>query len=441
MQKMDREAFPPRIKNLINLLGSPEEGEIGYTGKKKVMSRLDVLRELKLFEMTGVVKHPENYGGVNIHIHTNESFSVFGSPAEAAWIGYRAGLEIMGINDHYTIDGHREFGEACKIVGLKGTFGIEAMAISEETKNEGVRYNDPKNPGRIYLCGKGVVRDLERGSPSEVLLTRVRVAFRDRCEEMTKKADSILKEIDNSMHLPFEDVLRLTPRGNVTERHIAQAIAELVHSRVKNENKRIDFLRELLGDFKNEEISTEASLQDLIRSTLLKSGGPAYVEEPPEAFPSLDKMIRLFRDYGAIPTYPILGNPKTKKEANLDLLFEELVEHGIFAVEVIPKRNTRDRLQEILETAEKHDFPLFNGTEHNKKSPEPILDDFSKDPCFLPIFKKGAYLILGHQFMSKHANIGYLNREGRPAIENRKEAMSFFSRLGEVVYGTKMNAS
>ncbi|MEM2961015.1 MAG: hypothetical protein QXU67_05360, partial [Candidatus Bathyarchaeia archaeon] len=129
--------FPEKVQMLISLLGEPEEGELNYTGKKKPMSRLEALKELKRLEIEGIIAPPKRYGWVNVHIHTSESFSIFKSPAEAAWEAYRAGLEIFGINDHYTIAGHREFGEACKILGLKAAFSIEAIAMSEEAKERG----------------------------------------------------------------------------------------------------------------------------------------------------------------------------------------------------------------------------------------------------------------------------------------------------------------
>ncbi|MFQ6094963.1 MAG: hypothetical protein ACE5NN_02355, partial [Candidatus Bathyarchaeia archaeon] len=373
MKDMGLEHFPESVGGLIEPLGEPEENELNYTGKPKAMSRLDALRELKRLEVTGVINPPKRRGGVNTHVHTSESFSIFRSPTEAAWRAYRAGLEVFGINDHYTIAGHREFGEACKILGLKATFSIEAIAMSEEAKKSGERYNDPKNLGRIYLCGKGVVHDLEPNSHGERLLKTMRSALRRRYQRMTERASSILKEVEPSLDLTFEDVVRLTPRGNVTERHVAQAIAEIINRKFQKEKQRKDFLRRLLGDFREQDLSTEGRFQDLIRNRLLKAGGPAYVEEPPEAFPSLNDLVALVREYGAIPTYPVLGNPITEKESDLDSLFDELENLGIFAVEVIPKRNTRKRLLEILDAAEKHGFPLFNGTEHNTKSPQPLL--------------------------------------------------------------------
>jgi len=432
MAKEEHDVSPETVKKMVSLLGEPEKGELTYDGKERPLSRLDALRKLKHLEEMGILKPPEKLLGVNLHIHTNESFSVFNSPTEAAWKGYAAGLEVLGINDHYTIAGHREFGEACRILGLKATFNIEAMAMSEGAKRNGERYNDPKNPGRTYLCGKGVVQDLEPGSSSGKILGEMRAAFRRRCEEMAEKVSALLKEVDPSLSLAFHDVLKLTPHGNVTERHIAQALTKLVKHRFARPKDRKAFLTRLIGSFDQEDLSSGDRFQDLIRNRLLKAGGPAYVEEPPEAFPSIQRIVQLFRDYGAIPSYPVLGNPVTEKENDLDSLFDEMEGYGIYAVEVIPKRNMRKRLQEILSVAEKHGFPVFNGTEHNTKTPEPLLDRFSRDPMFMPVFERGAFLVLGHQFLSRYVGRGYVNRSGELAVKDRRFGVSFFAFAGRL---------
>jgi len=410
------------------------KGELNYNGKEKRMSRLEALRELKRLEDAGMISPPRTKCGVNLHIHTSESFSVFASPAEAAWRGYTAGLEVMGINDLYTIDGHREFGKACEILGLRAAFNMEVMAVSREAKEKGERCNDPRNPGRTYLCGKGVVRDLKPSSRSEKLLRNVRTAFSKRCREMSDKVDDLLRKLDPSLHMSFEDVLRFTPRGNVTERHVAQAVTQLINRSFPDDEERRRFTFRLIGRIEDEDISREDTFQDLIRNRLLKVGGPAYVEEPPEAFPSIRQLVQLFRDFGAIPTYPVLGNPVTEKEKDLDSLFDELEGYGIYAVEVIPKRNTRERLEEILRAAEEHGFPVFNGTEHNTKAREPLLDHFSRDPTYLPVFRHGAHVVLGHQFLSEYAGKGYLDPRGRLTIEDRETGTSLFAFAGRSVW-------
>jgi hypothetical protein len=54
-----------------------------------------------------VQQHPRKgaNGHINLHVHTNESFSFFQNPTEAVWYAYVEDIEYFGINDHYTISG------------------------------------------------------------------------------------------------------------------------------------------------------------------------------------------------------------------------------------------------------------------------------------------------------------------------------------------------
>ena len=101
-------------------------------------------------------------------------------------------------------------------------------------------------------------------------------------------------------------------------------------------------------------------------------------------------MVSLALDLGAIPTYPVLGNPVTSPwEEDLPALFDRLESLGIPAIEVIPNRNARERLLAIVTEAERRGVPVLNGTEHNTKSPLPLVDRFFFDRAFRPHFERG----------------------------------------------------
>ncbi len=166
---------------------------------------------------------PRPKRGTNCHIHTSESFSVFRSPTEAVWQAAREGLAVLGINDHYTIAGHEEFRRACEIAGVAATFSLEAVAMDRDAEAQGILLNDPDNPGRVYLCGKGVTR-IPLGSSTEMQnLARMRAALERRNREMTDKVGALFEERLNAGGPTWQSVQALTPRGNATERHVAWA--------------------------------------------------------------------------------------------------------------------------------------------------------------------------------------------------------------------------
>src|SRR5208337_3700461 len=128
---------------------------------------------------------------------------------------------VLGINDHYTVAGHEEFRRACEIAGIAAAFSLEAVAMDREAEAQGLLLNDPDNPGRVYLCGKGVTRNPPDSSTEMRNLARMRAALERRNREMTEKVDALFKDRLNADGPTWESVRGLTPRGNATERHLA----------------------------------------------------------------------------------------------------------------------------------------------------------------------------------------------------------------------------
>jgi hypothetical protein len=373
---------------------------------------------------------PHPHRGTNCHIHTSESFSVFRSPSEAVWQAAREGLAVLGINDHYTIAGHEEFRLACQVAGISAAFSLEAVAMDRESADAGLKLNDPDNPGRIYLCGKGISRVPEESSDEMLTLTRMRGALERRNREMTSKVAALFMDKLGADGPTWKDVVALTPRGNATERHLAYAVLLRLRDVASQTGKPF---RELLAALCPAPIPAsddDATMQIFIRGKLLKAGGLCYVAEGPDAFVSVANLRKMFLAFGAIPTYPILGNPILDGEKNIEALLDSLGTRGFYAVEVIPVRNTRERLREIVTAAQKRWWPVFNGTEHNTPETRPMLDPFALDPEFEPWFRRSAALMLGHQKLVAQGQPGFVDSQGRPTIEDAKARFEKFNAAG-----------
>jgi len=391
-----------------------------------VESRLAALREL----CSGVAKRTRV--GTNTHIHTNESFSVFRSPTEAVWQAVREGLAVFGINDHYTVAGHEEFGRACDVARIPAAFSLEAVAMDRVAEAGGALMNDPDNPGRVYLCGKGVTRIPSGSSDAMKQLSKLRVALARRNQRMTDKVGELFQARLGTRGPGWQDVVRLTPRGNVTERHVAQAM--LVRLRGWATSHDIPLPEAVARCCQDTPpVTDDVSLQGFIRAKLLKAGGVCYVAESARAFISVEEMRDMFLAFGAIPTYPVLGNPVTDNEKDIDDLLGRLESLGIFAIEVIPHRNTRERLAEIVEAAKRRYWPVFNGTEHNTPERMSLLAELSLDADFAPWFEASSAALLGHQWSVKQGHRGFLNEDGAPSIKNPRNRFEHFQRLGRRV--------
>jgi hypothetical protein len=386
--------------------------------------RLGALRGL----CAGLAPQPRR--GTNCHIHTNESFSVFRSPSEAVWQAAREGLAVLGINDHYTVAGHPEFRQACAIAGIAATFSLEAVAMDRAAEAARLLLNDPDNPGRVYLCGKGVTRIPDESSKPMQALAGMRAALTRRNIEMTAKVGKLFRERLNADGPAWEDVVALTPRGNTTERHVAWATLTRLRALASERNEPLGSLIERLCGAAPKPDADEAALQIFLRGKLLKAGTPCYVPESPDAFVSSEELRAIFLGFGAIPTYPILGNPVTPGERDIDALLDRLEAGGFYAVEVIPHRNTRERLTEIVSAASRRWWPVFNGTEHNTPEARPLLDPFALDPEFEPWFRQSAALLLAHQALVSRGEPGFVKEDGQPAIADARERFERLAKLG-----------
>jgi hypothetical protein len=367
--------------------------------------------------------------GTNCHIHTNESFSVFHSPTEAVWQAAREGVAALGINDHYTVAGLDEFREACRIAGISALFSMEAVAMDREAEAAHLLLNDPDNPGRVYLCGKGITRIPPPSSVAAKNLARMRIALERRTHEMTVKLAQHFRERLGADGPTWDAVLHLTPHGNVTERHVALAALHRLRALSGEMGTPLAQLVTRLCGVAPPAEASDAALQIFLRAKLLKAGTPAYVAESEDAFVPTEELRQMFLALGSIPTYPVLGNPVTPGERDIEALLDRLEAKGFYAVEVIPHRNTRERLTEIVSAARRRWWPVFNGTEHNTPEARPMLDPYALDPEFEPWFRQSTALLLNHQMRAGRGEPGFVGHDGRPAIADARERFENFSRV------------
>jgi hypothetical protein len=422
--------------------------------------RLGALRQL----CARVGERPRR--GTNAHIHTNESFSAFRSVSAAVWQAAREGLAVLGINDHYTVAGYEEFRRACEIAGIAAVFSLEAVAMDRAAEASRTLLNDPDNPGRVYLCGKGVTRIPPDCSAAMRSLARMRAALERRNREMVAKVAQVFRERLGAEGPTWEAVRALTPRGNTTERHVAWAallrlralaaerqapLGEIIecccgttpaalrqaHDSTPPNTIRCGALLSVSdpagagreeGHERSRAAADDAALQIFVRSKLLKAGAPCYVPESEEAFVSSEELREIFLAFGSIPTYPVLGNPITSGERDIQALLDRLEAQGFYAIEVIPHRNTRERLAEIVSAARRRWWPVFNGTEHNTPESRSLLDPFALDPEFEPWFRQSTAVLLSHQARAIRGEPGFVDENGRPTILDARARFEFFSR-------------
>jgi hypothetical protein len=321
------------------------------------------------------------------------------------------------------------------------------MGLIKQYQNNGIRVNDPNNPGRIYMSGKGLLYPFRLRKELLDKIIRVREASNKQTEQMTLKANHYFTEKGIPIKLDYDTIQKNYTKGLVRERHISKAI------RLEIERLQIDRLevREFLKKLYNGRataVETEnfSALENEIRNNLLKAGSPAFVAEDKNAFLDIDEIIEIIIDSGGIPCYPALlddsmGN-YTDFEKDWDNMHRELTAMNIGCIELIPPRNSQETLYKFVKYFNERKYIITFGTEHN--TPEMTNLTVScrhNDPLrdyLLKITYKGSCVIAAHQHVKKFGvksselrvlEGGYLDENNKPKREHINEFAEYGNKI------------
>ena len=320
---------------------------------------------------------------VNAHIHTPYSFSAFASVDEALDHAAAEGVKVVGINDFYSMDGYAAWKEGCAARGLFPLFGIEFISLNAEDQAAGLRVNDPNNPGRTYISGKGLACPPVLSGEALRQLEAVKAESNAQVERMCERLNQWLKGQGSTIQLDFQEIKAKLTQGSVRERHLAKALRMAMYP----------------------DSDEPAKIENDLRSKLLKAGGAAFVPESPEAFLPMETVQGIIEAAGGIPTYPFLADDAkgnfTDFEADLQKAADILKKRGFRSVEFITTRNTTAVLEQYAGYLEDEGFIVSFGSEHNTPAMEPVKlrtrDAEGLSPRLKAINWRGACAIAAHQ--------------------------------------------
>jgi hypothetical protein len=369
------------------------------------------------------------YLNVNAHLHTPYSFSAFDSIEDAVERAADEDVQVLGINDFYSTDGFELWNKECRKRHIYPLFNIELISLQQEDRDNGVRVNDPNNPGRTYISGKGLKCPPELPQPYSALLANVRAESNRQVLEMCNRLNALLHSIDAGFTLDFNLMEQLLTKGLVRERHLAKFLRLSIYKHFRNEqNEIIAFMSNLFsGKNLKSDVYNYAGVENEIRSNLLKAGGKAFVPEEPNAFLPLDKVRETILAAGGIPTYPFLADDSNGKFTDFeqDILKAATIlkQRGFYSAEFITTRNSAIVLEEYASFLCNNGFIVTFGSEHNTPAMEPIeLFDRDKQPLsnrLRQINYESACIIAAHQFLNAQGKQGFLNDKGVPDMNNK----------------------
>ncbi len=398
----------------------------------------------------------------NAHLHSPYSFSAFTSIDQALDMAVAEGVKVVGINDFYTAAGYDAWAEGCKTRGLYPLFNIELISLNEADQKAGRRVNDPGNPGRTYISGKGLRQPFRLDEPYAGLLAGVLKESNDQVVAMLNKLNALPAMQDAGIQLDLQWILENLTQGMFRERHLAKALRlKVADSTGFGEAKstspdksqssdaiatdsNADAFKILMEKiFGGKELKSNpsdiAGVENEIRGNLLKAGGAAFVPETPEAFLPVESVQAIIIAGGGIPTYPFLADDAkggyTDFEGNLEEVAKELTERGFHSVEFITTRNGVELLEKYAAYLYNQGFVVTFGSEHNTPAMEPI-ELFARNSTPLTdklqqINFEGACVIAAHQHLVAQGLRGYVDADGKADRSKRDEFVALGKELIE----------
>jgi len=383
----------------------------------------------------GDIVLPKTVTAVNLHCHTFFSYNTYGySPNKFAWLARKAGLAVAGVVDFDVLDALQEFHEACALLGLKGCAGLETRVYVPEFAERVI--NSPGEPGISYHMGVGFPSADLHGKERDFLM-RLRATARQRNQELMGRVNRHLAPV----MLDYEqDVLVLTPSGNVTERHICLAYARKAVEILGESDALAKFWTEKLGiDAEKLGLPEGRDLLNTIRAKTMKRGGVGYVQPGKGSFPLMADTNRFIIAAGGIPVHTWLDGTSDGEQA-IEELLDVAMSTGAAAINVIPDRNYTPgapdvklrNLYAVVEVAERRDLPVVMGTEMNSPG-QKFVDDFGSAELkpLAPVFLKGAYIAYAHAVLQRRCGLGYVGEWAKKNFASVRQKNEFFKEVGE----------
>lgn len=380
---------------------------------------------------------------VNTHVHVPPNFSAFGTPDDAVRLAAAEGVRALGVSNFHDVHVYERFARSARAAGIVPLFGVEFVTVLDGPMQDGIRLNDPVNPGRMYLCGKGVDPFMEPTELATRLADAVRAADRKRMGAMVPllracfngaglgtslTAENIAEEVGERADVPPAWVV-------LQERHVAMAFQEALFLRIPPALRAM-ILAGVYGGPPAAPVEDPVAVQGEIRSRLMKAGRPAFVPESPVSF---EDAYRLVLEMDGIPCYPTLADgadPICPWEAPPEALAVRLLELGIWAAELIPTRNRPSVVDEYVAAFGAAGIIVMAGTEHNTQERIPMeprcADGTLPSDLALAAFREGTCIVAAHQHLRAQGRPGYVDREGRlnPDFADAASRRRWFAEQG-----------
>jgi hypothetical protein len=380
-------------------------------------------------------------GVVNTHVHLPPNFSAFDTVADVVATAAGEGVSVLGASNFHDLGAYARFAELAGQASIIPLFGMEFICVVDTLEQEGTRVNDPANPGRMYLCAKGIPHPASPGPEAVRLMARAREVDEERARQMVPRLQECLAAAGLESRLSAEEIAAGVatragvPRPTVVlqERHVAMAFQEALFREAGPERRRQILTRAFGGP---PAAGDAIGVQAEIRARLMKAGRPAFVPESPVSFESA---LALSLALEAIPCYPTLADgasPVCGWEDPPSALVTRLGARGVHAAELIPGRNQPEVVDAYVAAYREAGILVLAGTEHNTRDRIPLeprcVDGSLPSARARAAFWEATCVVAAHQHLRAAGRPGYVDGKGRlnPGFPDGESRIRWFAELG-----------
>ena len=379
----------------------------------------------------------------NTHLHVPPNFSAFTTVEDCVRTAEAEGVKVIGTSNFHSFGVYDRFDAAAREHGLKALFGLEFISVLDEAMRADMTVNDPANPGRAYICGKGIPNPSDPGAEAVTFMAEAKVANEARHTRMVDLTRELFAQAGLEVDVTYDSIVELVcERADVPaewvilqERHVALGFQEALFASLPAD-QRGTFLEKLYGQPARAAADDVVGTQGELRSKLMKAGCPAFVDETPVPF---EDAVRFIRGTGAIVVYPTVADgadPICGYEDPVEDLVERLGQHSIYGAELVTGRNTPECVDTYVKAWRDAGIFVTAGTEHNTLDRIPLdptcvngapISETSRD-----IFWEGVCVVAAHQHQKQRGEAGYTDERGalNPGFPDAESRIRHFAEMG-----------
>ncbi len=379
----------------------------------------------------------------NTHLHVPPNFSAFTTVEDAVETSAKEGVKVVGTSNFHDFGVYDRFDAAARQHGLHALFGLEFISVLDEEMRAGITVNDPANPGRAYICGKGIPAPTAPDAASKAFIDAAKVSNEARTTQMVDLVRGLFVEAGLDIDVTYASIVEgVSRRAEVPaewivlqERHVALGFQEALFEALPAD-QRSAFLEKVYDQTPRAAVDDTVATQGELRARLMKAGCPAFVDETAVPF---EDAVDFIRGLGAIVVYPTVADgadPVCGYEDPVEDLIERLGSHDIYGAELVTVRNTPECVDRYVKAWRDAGIFVTAGTEHNTLERIPVeptclrgvpISEESKG-----IMWEGVCVVAAHQHRKQQGQPGYVDRWGKldPGFPDAESRIRYFAEMG-----------